>query len=316
MKKYTLIPGAFGLLGLLMISGAGQARGFDRQDGQAPQGTMNGMRVAVGDMHRDDNGGGRGGHGGPGGPGEGGRGPGGGMMGRMKGHMELRRTWRGISRLDDAQLPLSKTQARQVVAIVKPWSSKKVMNEADAGKVSGQLLDVLTAAQKTAVTSRPDFGGGRRGGGPGGMGGGPGGGPGGDHDGGGDGRRGGPGGMGGPGGDHDGGGGRRGGPGGMGGPGGGQGGPGGGGFGGRGPGGPGGGGPGGGGFGGRGPGGPGDADREKIEKLRPLFETLNPFYAPTGYIEWKDMPERMQQMMARHYKESRATLEALSRQSK
>ena len=48
----------------------------------------------------------------------------------------------------------------------------------------------------------------------------------------------------------------------------------------------------------------------------PFFANINPFYAPTGYAEWKDLPDRMQEMMDRRYKEGRATLEALSRKSK
>ena len=50
--------------------------------------------------------------------------------------------------------------------------------------------------------------------------------------------------------------------------------------------------------------------------MRKFMSSFNPFYAPTGYAEWKDMPERMQKGLDRRYKAGRATLEALSRKSR
>ncbi|HEX8464259.1 MAG TPA: hypothetical protein VF627_06525 [Abditibacterium sp.] len=49
---------------------------------------------------------------------------------------------------------------------------------------------------------------------------------------------------------------------------------------------------------------------------RAFIEALNPFYPPTGYSSWQKLPAPLQQDVARHYRENRATLEALSRQAK
>jgi hypothetical protein len=50
--------------------------------------------------------------------------------------------------------------------------------------------------------------------------------------------------------------------------------------------------------------------------MRAFFENYNPFYSPTGYVEWKTLPTPMQERIMRNYKAGRTTLEALSRQSR
>ena len=50
--------------------------------------------------------------------------------------------------------------------------------------------------------------------------------------------------------------------------------------------------------------------------MRAFFDGLNPFYPPTGYADWKNLPSPVQQDVARRYREGRATLESLSRQSR
>lgn len=49
---------------------------------------------------------------------------------------------------------------------------------------------------------------------------------------------------------------------------------------------------------------------------RAFLTTFNPFYAPTGYAAWKQLPTEQQQLLSRRYRENRATLEALSRRAK
>jgi hypothetical protein len=214
---------------------------------------------------------------------EGGRG----MRDRNSAKFQLNRLWHGIGELEDGQNKLSKLQAKKIVDAVRPWTTKPKMTEVEAKKLDLQLRNVLTVAQKNEVAKA----------GPGGRGGfgGPGmGGPGGGR---GDSRRG-PGGR-----DGEGRGprgeGRRGGEGPR------DGGP-------R-DGGPRDGGPRGGGR----PGGGGrDFDPKQMQAMRTFRETMNPFYAPTGYKEWKTMPDRMQEGMTRRYKTARETLEALSRKSR
>jgi hypothetical protein len=60
----------------------------------------------------------------------------------------------------------------------------------------------------------------------------------------------------------------------------------------------------------------GGGDPQKREQMRAFFENYNPFYSPTGYVEWKTLPAPMQERIMRNYKAGRATLEALSRQSR
>lgn len=68
--------------------------------------------------------------------------------------------------------------------------------------------------------------------------------------------------------------------------------------------------------GGRGKGRGADFDPQKMATVRAALANRNPFYAPTGLKEWKELPERMQQRMADRYKDNRGILEALSRKSK
>lgn len=94
-----------------------------------------------------------------------------GMRGRDDAQFRLGGLWRGIDELENSATPLSKTQAVRVVALIRPWSNRPQMTEAQAGQLDGQLRAVLTTTQKNTLDSRR-FG--ERGGperGPGGKGG-------------------------------------------------------------------------------------------------------------------------------------------------
>jgi hypothetical protein len=128
----------------------------------------------------------------------GGRGPGGGMGMRDRNSPKgrLSSLWRNLGELQKSKAALSKDQARKVVALVRPWSSRPRMTDVEAQSLYTKMSAVLTAGQrdtmkKMAVARRNAMGGpggpgGPRGGGPGGPGGrggwggpgGPGGGPG------------------------------------------------------------------------------------------------------------------------------------------
>jgi hypothetical protein len=68
---------------------------------------------------------------------------------------------------------------------------------------------------------------------------------------------------------------------------------------------------------GEGRGGPrgGGFDPQRMRQMMGFFRTMNPFYAPTGYKEYKSMPERMQKGMLRRYQTSRAILVGLSKKA-
>ena len=186
-------------------------------------------------------------------PGRGGPRGGGGPKGMLDG------LWHGVERMQNGPdaLALSKAQASRIVALVKPWTMRASMSDADAQKLAEGVEAVLTSEQKSRV-------------GPPGRGG-----P----------RRGGRGGFGPPpprDGDDD--------------------------FGPPPP-------PPDGEFGpplGRG-GGP---NGQRRGGRSPFPATYNPFYAPTGREDWKQLPNSTQQLMARRYREIRAVLENLSRFSK
>jgi hypothetical protein len=196
---------------------------------------------------------------------------------RSPAKMQLTRTWHGIGDLEKSKTPLSKAQAKQVVALVLPWSKKQTMNSTDAEKLDDRLKAVLTSAQKSSIGG--DFFRGPRGDGP--RSGGPRGG--GQRDGGrprGDGPRG----EGPRIGERDGRNGQNSGP--------------------R-------------AGGNRESGGRFGAQDDKSRQLmRNWMESYNPFYAPTGNANWKKLPTEFQQNISKRYRESRATLEALSRKSK
>ncbi|MCS6862034.1 MAG: hypothetical protein NZT92_17140, partial [Abditibacteriales bacterium] len=126
--------------------------------------------------------------------------------------MQLGRLLRDIGELEKAnKKPLTKEQAKKIVAAIKPWEKKPKMTDEEAKALRKTIHDILTTAQKNeldkmAAQNRRMGGGGPGGGG---FGGGPGGfgGPGGGGPGGGGGFGGGPGGFGGPGGGGPGGGG-------------------------------------------------------------------------------------------------------------
>ena len=56
--------------------------------------------------------------------------------------------------------------------------------------------------------------------------------------------------------------------------------------------------------------------REQRQAFRGFMENLNPFYAPTGYSQWKSLPQPMQERLAKRYREGRETLESLSRKAR
>ncbi len=114
--------------------------------------------------HRPPRGGGPGGRGereGRGGPGGRGGPRGGGAKGRLNG------VWHGIEQLQSGQNALSKAQSQEIVALVKPWSSRPTMSDADAQDLALRVEAVLTDDQKSGFGPPgrgPRGGGGRRGG--------------------------------------------------------------------------------------------------------------------------------------------------------
>jgi hypothetical protein len=104
---------------------------------------------------------------------------------------QLTRMLRGLGELDkDSATALTPTQAKGVLAVLKPWQTKPKMTQDDAKNVMKGVKKVLTARQLNALSRVQDrgFGGGGRGGpggggppggapGGGGFGGPPGGGP-------------------------------------------------------------------------------------------------------------------------------------------
>ncbi len=179
--------------------------------------------------------------------------------------------WRNLGELQKSKAALSKDQSRKVVALVRPWSSRPKMTDAEAQSLHTKISAVLTASQKQemkkmAMARRNAMRGGADGprrsgpGGPGGWGGpsGP--------------RGGGSGGWGGP---------RGGGPGGPGGL-----------------------------RGGR-EGWDPQRMQQMREKMQGLMKTMNPFYPPTNYQEVKELPLRMQQRFTRRYDATRAVLTSL-----
>lgn len=86
--------------------------------------------------------------------------------------------------------------------------------------------------------------------------------------------------------------------------------------------GPGGGGPGGpgGGFGGPGGGAPDPAKMKEFqamrEKLSGFFKMYNPFYPPTKYKEYNDLPERMQKSFTERYTTRNEVLDKLAKKAK
>jgi len=56
-------------------------------------------------------------------------------------------------------------------------------------------------------------------------------------------------------------------------------------------------------------------DRQRMQQMRGFLQNVNPFYAPTGYKEFKYMPERMQQGLVRRYQHARTILVTLSKKA-
>lgn len=57
-------------------------------------------------------------------------------------------------------------------------------------------------------------------------------------------------------------------------------------------------------------------DPAQRQALRGFMENLNPFYAPTGYSQWKTLPQPVQERLSRRYNQGRTTFEALSRKAR
>jgi hypothetical protein len=90
--------------------------------------------------------------------------------------------WRNLGELQKSKAALSKDQAKKVVALVRPWSSRPKMTDAEAQSLQTKISAVLTTGQKDEMkkmaTARrdstrggPGGWGGRGSGGPGGPGG-------------------------------------------------------------------------------------------------------------------------------------------------
>ena len=69
---------------------------------------------------------------------------------------------------------------------------------------------------------------------------------------------------------------------------------------------------------GRGPRGDGPPrmNREDFEKVRPFMDALNPFYPPTGYAGFKQLPADFAKDVAKRYGERRTLLETLSKRAR
>src|SRR5437660_714944 len=100
------------------------------------------------------------------------------FMEQTKYKRQMRGQIRAISEINrDPATAVSPGQAKQLLAILKPWTTKDKMSEQDAKSIMRSVKKVMTAKQLTAmgnVKPQRGFGGG---GGGGGFGGRPGGGP-------------------------------------------------------------------------------------------------------------------------------------------
>lgn len=79
-------------------------------------------------------------------------------MGRMRGlrrdnsKARLEGVLMGVGSLErGGKTPLSKDQARKMVALISGWKKKSHMSDAEAQSLSGKLSAVLTSAQKNAI---------------------------------------------------------------------------------------------------------------------------------------------------------------------
>jgi hypothetical protein len=119
-------------------------------------------------------------------PGGGPPGGGGGMppqmqkfMAQNKYKMQMRQQIRAINEINrNPATAITSAQAKQLLGILKPWTTKPKMTEEDAKGIMRSVKKVMNARQLTAMGNvkpqRGFGGGGRQGGGPGGPGGGPG----------------------------------------------------------------------------------------------------------------------------------------------
>ena len=62
--------------------------------------------------------------------------------------------------------------------------------------------------------------------------------------------------------------------------------------------------------------GPPRMNREDFEKVRPFMDALNPFYPPTGYAGFKQLPADFAKDVVKRYGERRALLEKLSKRAR
>jgi hypothetical protein len=116
----------------------------------------------------------------------GGGGPGGGgmppefqkFMAQNKYKMQMRQQLRAINEINrDPATAITPGQAKQLLAVLKPWSAKPKMTEEDAKTIMRSVKKVMTPKQLTAMGNVKPQGRGGFGGGPGGGSGGGGGGP-------------------------------------------------------------------------------------------------------------------------------------------
>ena len=64
---------------------------------------------------------------------------------------QLQMLWNGVWRIEGSMAPLSASQAKRLVAAVRPWSSKSSMTEAQAKSLVSTLNGVLTSTQRSVV---------------------------------------------------------------------------------------------------------------------------------------------------------------------
>ncbi len=70
---------------------------------------------------------------------------------RDNGKRQLGALWNGVWRIEGSMAPLSPAQAKRIIAVMRPWSSKNSMTDAQAKSLVSSINGVLTASQKSVV---------------------------------------------------------------------------------------------------------------------------------------------------------------------